>query len=116
MGSNVIRVIASVSLAFLLSLVATGSLRSQGVKVTTISPETIKTSTYFDSASQKLTITCDLATRGWCYFFVADEMRAKGFVVRSKTRAVIAGVSDKARVCAVGRNPGGTCNLTPVSS
>lgn len=109
------RIIAWVSLAFLSSFVATGSSRSQDVKMTTTPPETIKTSIYFDSVSHKLTITCDLATRGWCYFFVADEMRARGVVVRSKTRTVISGVSDKARVCAVGRNPGATCNLSLVS-
>jgi hypothetical protein len=107
---------ASVGLAAVLSLTSTTSATFFKTEVSTIPPETVKTSTFYDSASHKLTITCDIASRGLCRFTVVDGARTKEFMLRPKTRSIIAGVSDKARVCAVGRNPGLACNLVSVGS
>jgi len=51
-----------------------------------------------------------------CRFTVVDGAHTKEFALRQKTRSVIAGISGKARVCAVGKNPGIACNLVPVAT
>lgn len=106
--------IASVGLALALSVVANSPALSGIRKVTTIPPETLTTSTSYDDASRKLTIMCDHASRGVCRFTVVDGIRTKNIFLRSKTQYVLANVSRKARVCALGKNPGVACNLMPV--
>ncbi len=107
-------VIASLQLILALSVTSTSSSYSFNTQVTTIAAENLKTATYYDSNSQKLTIVCDVASRGRCRFTVVDGSRRKIFDLRSKTRSVISGVSNKARVCAVGNNTG-PCNLVAVT-
>lgn len=108
--------IAFVGLAVASSLTSTTSATFRRTEVTSIPSETVKTSTYYDAASHKLTITCEVASRGLCRFTVVDGVRTKEFMLRPKTRSIIAGVSEKARVCAVGRNPGVACNLVSVKA
>lgn len=88
-----------------------------GVKrVATIPPETLTTSTSYDDASRKLTVMCDHASRGLCRFTVVDGSRTENISLRPKTRAVLANVSRKATVCALGKNPNVACDLMPVSN
>jgi hypothetical protein len=108
--------ITSVGMALTLSLVASDPCVARLIKTTTNPPETVETSTYYDSASRRLTLTCDRASRGLCRFSVVDGTRTTKFALRPTARASIAGVSRQARVCAVGRNPGAACNLVSVSA
>ena len=85
-------------------------------KVVTIPPETLTTSTSYDDASHKLTVMCDHASRGLCRFTIVDGSRTENISLRPKSRTVLANVSHRAKVCALGKNPNVACNLMPVSN
>jgi hypothetical protein len=101
-------------LAFLAAV--SGPTTSGLKRVATIPPETLTTSTSYDDASRKLTVICDHASRGLCRFTIVDGSRTENISLRSKTQTVLANVSRKARVCAVGKNPNVACDLMPVSN
>ena len=107
---------ASFGLVLAFSAAVSGPTISGIKRVTTIPPETLMTSTSYDDASRKLTVMCDHASRGLCRFTVIDGSRTKNIFLRPKSRFVLANVSRKARVCALGRNPNVACDLTSVSN
>ena len=107
---------ASFGLILAFSATVSGPAISGLKRVATIPPETLTTSTSYDGASRRLTVICDHASRGLCRFTVVDGSRIENISLRPKTRTVLANVSRKARVCALGKNPNVACDLMPVSN
>lgn len=107
---------ASFGLVLAFSAAVSDPIISGEKRVSTIPPETLTTSTSYDDASRKLTVMCDHASRGLCRFTVVDGSRTENISLRPKTRTVLANVSGKARVCALGKNPNVACDLMPVSN